>query len=146
MMQSKHFSGGLKTLVMKEQELVALVVDDEPDMCWALEQILQGEGFGAHKAYTAEAALDTLKNTSHQLVFLDIKLPDIDGLELARQIKATYPSLPVITISGYYYSDDPAIQKGLEEKVFVGFISKPFEINEIRNLIHRVIPKIIHPE
>lgn len=131
---------------MKKQELTALVVDDEPDMCWALEQILQGQGFRTHKAYTAGDALDTLKNAPHHLVFLDIKLPDIDGLELARQIKTTYPSSSVITISGYYYSDDPAIQKGLEEKIFAGFISKPFEIKEIRDCIHEVISKTVHPE
>lgn len=126
---------------MKEQELTALVVDDEPDMCWALEQILQGEGFRTLKAYTAEAALDVLKNEPFKLMFLDIKLPDIDGLELARQIKTAYPSLPVITISGYYYGDDPNIKKGLDEGVFAAFISKPFEISEIRNCIHKVVSK-----
>lgn len=130
---------------MKEQELTALVVDDEPDMCWALEQILRGEGFRTHKAYTAETALDVLKSEPFKLIFLDIKLPDIDGLELARQIKTAYPSLSVITISGYYYGDDPAIKKGLEEKVFMDFISKPFEVGNIRKCIRRVVSQKLPP-
>ncbi|HHT9119663.1 MAG TPA: response regulator [Candidatus Hypogeohydataceae bacterium YC41] len=126
---------------MKEREFVTLVVDDEVDMCWALERILQGEGFETHSAYNAEDALNMLNKKAPQLVFLDVKLPDMDGIELARLIKTSNPAMPVILISGYYYNDDPTIQKGLEEGLSIGFISKPFKINEIRHYIHRLFPK-----
>ena len=126
---------------MTMQELKALVVDDEVDMCWALERVLQGEGIKTHSAHTAEGALAILKKDTPQLAFVDIKLPDMDGIELAKVIKASNPSLPLVLISGYYYGDDPVIKKGLEEGLYVGFISKPFEVNEIRSYARRFFPK-----
>ena len=126
---------------MAVQELKALVIDDEVDMCWALERVLQGEGIKTHSAHTAEGALAILKKDTPQLAFVDIKLPDMDGIELAKLIKASNPSLPLVLISGYYYGDDPAIKKGLEEGLYVGFISKPFEVNEIRSYARRFFPK-----
>ncbi len=124
-------------------ELKALVVDDEVDMCWVLERILQGVGFKTHSAYTGEGALNVLKRDSIKLAFVDIKLPDMDGIELTRMIKASNPSLPVILISGYYYRDDPIVQEGLREGLYTGFVGKPFDIIEIRNHIYRLFPQDI---
>jgi CheY-like chemotaxis protein len=60
------------------------------------------------------------------LVLLDAKLPDIDGLELARQIRRAVPGVPIMLISGYFYKDDPAIQAALEEGLIDEFVEKPF--------------------
>ena len=67
---------------MKAEKL--LIVDDEPDMCWALEHILEKNGFLTKKALSGGEALSLIESERFRLIFLDAKLPDIDGLELAR--------------------------------------------------------------
>ena len=108
-----------------------LIVDDEPDMCWALEHILEKNGFLTKKALSGGEALSLIESERFRLIFLDAKLPDIDGLELARQIRKIDPDIRIIIVSGYFYKDDMVIQKALEEGLIYGFIGKPFFHDEI---------------
>ncbi len=64
-----------------------LIVDDEPDMCWALHHILEKNGFAAVVGFTAQEALAQMASNGFLMAFLDAKLPDMDGLELARRIR-----------------------------------------------------------
>jgi CheY-like chemotaxis protein len=116
-----------------DRNLPILVVDDEPDMCWALEHILGKYGFVTQKALSGQEALDLLQKQRFRLVFLDAKLPDVDGLELSRRMRALYPEISIVMVSGYFYRDDIIIQKALSLGLIRGFISKPFLQEEILN-------------
>jgi DNA-binding NtrC family response regulator len=122
--------------VKKEQQMRTkaekfLIVDDEPDMCWALEHILEKNGFLTKRALSGSEALTLIEPEHFRLAFVDAKLPDIDGLELARQIRKIDPDIRIIIVSGYFYKDDVVIQKALEEGLICGFIGKPFFHEEI---------------
>jgi DNA-binding response OmpR family regulator len=106
-------------------------VDDDPDICWALEHILVGLGAHCIRALDGEAALREARLNRLTLALLDAKLPDIDGLELARNIRVADPGVLVLVVSGYFYKDDPAIQAVLEQGVIHGFIEKPFSHAEV---------------
>jgi len=108
-----------------------LIVDDEPDMCWALEHILNKNGFDTKKALSGIKALDLMKQHRFFLAFVDVKLPDVDGLDLARQMRELEPSMAVVLVSGYFYRDDVAIQQALSQGLINSFISKPFQQEEI---------------
>ena len=108
-----------------------LIVDDEPDMCWALEHILNKNGFDTKKALSGIKALDLMKQHRFFLAFVDVKLPDVDGLDLARQMRELEPSMAVVLVSGYFYLDDIAIQQALSQGLINSFISKPFQQEEI---------------
>lgn len=108
-----------------------LIVDDEPDMCWALEHILKKNGFDTKKALSGIKALDLMKQHRFFLAFVDVKLPDVDGLDLARQMRELEPSMAVVLVSGYFYRDDVAIQQALSQGLINSFISKPFQQEEI---------------
>ena len=108
-----------------------LIVDDEPDMCWVLEHILNKNGFTTKKALSGIKALDLMKQHRFFLAFVDVKLPDVDGLDLARQMRELEPSMAVVLVSGYFYRDDVAIQQALSQGLINSFISKPFQQEEI---------------
>lgn len=105
---------------------VALVVDDEPDICWALEHVLGGLGVQCIRALDGQTALQAARLNRLKLALLDAKLPDIDGLELARQIRVADPGILILVVSGYFYKDDPVIQAALAQGLIQGFIEKPF--------------------
>jgi CheY-like chemotaxis protein len=108
-----------------------LVVDDDPDICWALEHVLGGLGAQCIRALDGQSALRAAQLNRLALALLDAKLPDMDGLELARKIRGTDPRIPVLVVSGYFYRDDPAIQAALGQGLIRGFVEKPFSHAEI---------------
>ena len=110
---------------------LVLIVDDDPDICWALEHVLQGLGVRCIRALDGQSALQAVRLNRLTLALLDAKLPDIDGLELARSLRQADPGILVLVISGYYYKDDPAIQAALEQRLIHGFIEKPFAHEEV---------------
>jgi len=110
---------------------MVLVVDDEPDMCWVLEHLLSKQGFDLRVAQTGDAALKLVESTGFTIALLDVKLTDMDGLDLARRIKSMDASIHIVMISGYYYKDDVNIRKAIDEGFVSGFISKPFHHEEV---------------
>jgi len=120
---------------MNEKKDLFLIVDDEPDMCWALEHILKKNAFLSKRALTGQEALNLMKVDRFRLAFLDAKLPDMEGLDLARRIRKLDPAVPIVMISGYFYRDDDAIQKAVAEGLISSFIGKPFDHDEILKAI-----------
>jgi len=114
-----------------------LIVDDEPEMCWILENVIRKTGFACKTALSAKEALNLAENDQFGMAFLDAKLPDIDGLELARQLRKKNTRLPIVIVSGYFYIDDLIIEGVVREGLITAFIGKPFEHDEIVDVITR---------
>lgn len=110
----------------RNSEPFFIIVDDEPDMCWALENLLRQEGYTAKKAESGEEALRLIESHPFKVAFLDVKLPDIDGLELAHRIKSVHPTIEIVIVSGYYYQEDEPVQEALNQGLICGFIAKPY--------------------
>ncbi len=118
-----------------------LVLEDEPDMCWALENILVVIGYNVTTATRGSEALDLLARGTYDAVFLDAKLPDQNGLELAVLIRQRWPSLSIVLISGYFYQEDADIREGVEEGLFLSFVPKPFDLEDIRLAAERAVAR-----
>jgi signal transduction histidine kinase len=86
--------------------LRVLIVDDNRDAADSLAMLLQFEGRQTLCAYSGEAALQQVAAYEPQLVLLDIGLPGLDGYEVARRLKADFPKLRVIALSGYGQVED----------------------------------------
>lgn len=125
---------------MSDNRKCFLIVDDEPDLCWALENILKKEGMASEKVLNGCEALELVKKNRFDMAFLDAKLPDTEGLELARNIRAIDASILIVIVSGYYYKDDIHMQKALAEGSIFGFIEKPFQHDEILRIIECTQP------
>jgi DNA-binding NtrC family response regulator len=117
---------------MGDENMRCLIVDDEPDMCWVLEHILKNKNVLSAKATTAVEALLLLETNSFQIAFIDAKLPDIEGFELAKLIREKEPSMRLVMISGFYTKDSKEVKQALHNGLISGFISKPFNNKEVQ--------------
>lgn len=120
--------------------LRVLIVDDEDDMCWALKTIVVTEGHQAVLAANAQEALRWLRSSSFDLAFVDLKLPDMEGMELIAGLRTLLPDLPCFLVSGYLYDDDEAVQTACKEGLIRGFIGKPFLLSQVRQAFQLARP------
>lgn len=120
---------------MQKEKFKILVVDDEPDLCWILEELLKSDGHEITKVERGETARQVIKDTSFDFAFIDIRLPDEDGFAIAEFLKKNNPDTKIVIISGYYYPEDESIQ----DKDVDGFISKPFDLDEINEMVQKTL-------
>lgn len=105
-----------------------LIIDDEETIRLSLRGILEDEGFSVVEAETGEEGLDLLGTDIPDLVFLDIWLPGMDGLEALGIISHDYEGLPVIMISGHGTIETAV--KALKNGAF-DFIEKPLSLEKV---------------
>lgn len=122
-----------------ECESHILVIDDEEDLCWVLENVLRSEGFTVTSVNNGKEALACLTGQVFEVVFVDAKLPELDGLTLAAMIRKQSPQTSIILISGFYYQEDQAITEGIEKNLFNLFLAKPFDLEDIRLLARQAV-------
>ena len=105
-----------------------LIIDDERSIRNALKEILEFEGFSVIDAEDGESGLTILKQQTIDLVFCDIKMPKMDGIEVLDQIIQHNEGIPVVMISGHGTIETAveAIKKGAFD-----FIEKPLDLNRI---------------
>ncbi|MHB8665984.1 MAG: response regulator [Burkholderiales bacterium] len=99
-----------------------LVVDDDPVVGKSFDRVLSGKGYAVITASNAQDALGKLETESYDVVFTDIKMPGINGLEMAEQVKQRRPWLPVVIITGYGSPDNEARANATGVS---GFLRKP---------------------
>ena len=78
-----------------------LVVDDDPVVARSFDRVLTGKGYAVITAPNGEEALRKLRDEKYDVVFTDIRMPGMSGLEMAEQVKARQPWLPVVIVTGY---------------------------------------------
>ena len=82
-------------------KLQVLVIDDDAVVGRSFDRVLSDKGYEVSTAVSGEQAMETLENTNFDVVFTDIKMPGMDGLEVTERIKAKFPWTPVVVITGY---------------------------------------------
>lgn len=108
-----------------------LAIDDDTDMCWVLKSVLEGLGCVVTVAHCGRQALELLGGNSFDAVFVDLRLPDIEGIQLAEVIRSSQPRARITAISGYYSEDDPQIAEAIRAMTISGFLAKPFDIETV---------------
>ena len=78
-----------------------LVVDDDEKICWAFEQFLEDEGYHPSIANNAEEGLRNIQDEQPDIIFLDVRLPGMNGLQALGQIKAIQPDATVVIMTAY---------------------------------------------
>jgi len=115
-----------------------LVMDDEKVVCNSCKKILSQKGYNVDFALTAEEALKKVKGNGFDVVIADWKMPEIDGMEVARRIKKENPKIVVIMITGYpsVESSIKALRTGVSD-----YVPKPFTPDELSEAVFRALEK-----
>jgi DNA-binding response OmpR family regulator len=117
-----------------------LIVDDEETLTWSMARSLSKDKdkYEVIIANNGKEALNLLKKNKIDLVISDIRMPDINGLDLLVKIKKEYPQTKVIIMTAYGSSD---VQKEANRRGSLYYVEKPFEISDIRKIIIDLIGK-----
>lgn len=120
--------------------ITVLVVDDEQMMRSLLHKILTRDGYSICTAEDGEEALKVLQEQQVSIVISDIKMPKMNGFDLLKAIKTTYPNIGVIMMTAYgdTYTVKDALLLGADE-----YITKPFKSYEISLVVERAYWRII---
>ena len=117
-----------------------LVVDDNELNLKLLRVTLLGEGYDVATARQAEETLASLEQVVPRLILMDIQLPDIDGLELTRRIKADprWADVPIVAVTSYAMKGDRerALAAGCEE-----YVTKPIDTRTFPALVAHILAR-----
>jgi DNA-binding NtrC family response regulator len=113
-----------------------LIVDDEPDICRALEFLLKREGYAVHSVNSGEEAIEKFKNESFDAVITDLKMGRVDGMAVLEKAKEISPDIPVIMMTAFASIESAveAMKRGATD-----YIVKPFLNEEIKLTLKKVI-------
>lgn len=113
-----------------------LVVDDEKDICMALNILLTKEGYTVKEAYNGEEALDRLRETNYDVIMTDIRMEKMDGFEVLKQAQKISPETSVVMMTAFASvgSAVEAMRAGASD-----YITKPFINEEIRLTIRKLL-------
>ena len=113
-----------------------LIVDDDEEITVVLENILRNLGFSVKSVLGGEDALRSLKEMSFTFLLTDMRMPNMDGLELIQEVSKSYPNINIIAMTGYAegYRYIDVLNSGA-----IDFIKKPFESEELEAKIRRII-------
>ncbi len=121
---------------MKRHKARILVVDDDEKILFAFREVLRKEGYESEVARDGEEALRKISSQRPEIVFMDITMPKLDGLDALRQIKQQDSQIPVIIITGFgtMQTAIKAIQLGAFE-----YLTKPLDVTKIREVTRRAL-------
>jgi len=113
-----------------------LIVDDDPNFCASFSDVLKEKGHNVDAALSGQEALDKLRSAEYRIVFVDMKMPGLDGVETVTEIKKIKPDVTVVGITGY---DDYELVKKAVESGAQGCIYKPVDYELINKIIEKSI-------
>ncbi|MBA2379370.1 MAG: sigma-54-dependent Fis family transcriptional regulator, partial [Blastocatellia bacterium] len=115
-----------------------LIVDDEQSYRQLLSLVFQGEGHTVRTAENGREALELLEKEPSDVVVSDVKMPDVDGIEMLRQIRETMPDLGVIFMTAFATVETAreAFKLGADD-----FVTKPFDVEELQLIVKKTLEK-----
>jgi len=115
-----------------------LVVDDEPRLRQVLTRLMETDGFACEQAGSGVEALAALERQSASLVLTDLRMPQMDGIELLRQVRTKYPDTAVVMITAVA---DVETAVGCLAIGAMDYLTKPFHLEEVRARVTQALEK-----
>jgi CheY-like chemotaxis protein len=118
------------------QSRKVLVVDDDAVVGHSINRVLTQQGYQVREAMSGPEALEELGHQSYDMVFTDIRMPGMDGLDMTARVKRSHPEVPVLVITGY---GTEANEKQARDLGVAGFLRKPLSPEVIIENADRVL-------
>ena len=115
---------------MPKEDIRVVLVDDDLDACESLSELLKDDGYSVRFATTAEDAMIAVREYQPVCALVDLGLPDLDGVELSKRLRASYgPDLVLIAVTGRSgaKAHDEAMRAGVDH-----VLSKPLSVERLR--------------
>ncbi len=121
-----------------DKQIRILVVDDQKDLCQTLSEVLSEEGYEVSSTGDGESALEAIRMEFYDVVLLDLKLPDMDGMRLLQEFKKVRPEIVVVIITAHATLNNvvEALNRGAD-----GYITKPLDLSLAKDVIRRGVEK-----
>lgn len=113
-----------------------LIVDDQKGVRRLLEELFKKEGYEVNVAVDGKDSIEKVKAYTPDIILMDMKMPNMNGLEASEEIIKYDHTIPIIMMTAY--GEMEVIQKALEAGV-KKYITKPFDIIDLRNLVREVL-------
>ena len=115
-----------------------LVIDDDENIRKVLETILEDEGYIVETAETAKKGIEKSEKEFYNLALIDVRLPDMEGIELLSKLRNTKPKMRKIIVTGYPTLQNAvaAVNRGAD-----AYVMKPFEVDKILQTIREQLKK-----
>jgi DNA-binding NtrC family response regulator len=124
---------------MSPEKLRIMVLDDEPIVCKRLKPALEKLGYEVDAFTQSPEAMHQIQRISYDIVITDLKMKEIDGMQVLSEAKKRHPGTEVIVITGFATME--TAKQSLQMGVF-DFIAKPFKLSEIQEVVNRAAAKI----
>jgi two-component system, OmpR family, response regulator RegX3 len=111
----------------------ALVVEDEKLFNWSLASSLSKWGFEVQPVFTGSAALDQIEKSGFDVVLLDYRLPDFDGLKIAKLIREKQPKAVIFLLTAFQLNELP-VGAGIIDSYF----NKPLDLQQLHLALERI--------
>jgi putative two-component system response regulator len=122
----------------RAEALRCLVVDDEPRLRQVLVRLMESDGFTCLQAANGADALDVLRRMPVTLVLTDLRMPQMDGVELLRQVRARYPDTAVVMITAVAEVETAVSCLAIGA---MDYLTKPFHLDEVRARVSQALEK-----
>jgi DNA-binding NtrC family response regulator len=115
-----------------------LIIDDDENIRKVLQTILEDEGYIVETAETAKKGIEKSEKAFYNLALIDVRLPDMEGIELLSKLRSTKPKMRKIIVTGYPTLQNAvsAVNKGAD-----AYVMKPFEVEKILQNIREQLKK-----
>ena len=115
-----------------------LIIDDDDNIRKVLVAILEDEGYNVESVGTAKEAIERTKERFYNIALIDIRLPDMEGIELLTKIRDTTPKIRKVILTGY-----PTLQNAVDavNKGANAYILKPFDVGKVLKTIKEQLEK-----
>jgi DNA-binding NtrC family response regulator len=117
-----------------------LIVDDDDDICHTLTRALELDGYQVLAAHSGEEAIFIAQEKACQIAFIDIKLPNIDGLETFLRLKEINPDILTVMMTGFRNEVKEALEKAQAASA-IACLYKPFDPSEVADLVRQMAHK-----
>ncbi len=113
-----------------------LFVDDNEHMCASMSMVFDHMGYDTYTAFNGVDAVVAVREKSFDLIFMDIKMPNLNGVEALHEIKIVHPEVIVVMMTAY--TKDALISEAFKEGAY-DVLNKPFDLEQIIALAERLI-------